>query len=67
MEEIAEFIDEEIHKLEYKLDHTRRLLQGAETGGVMNDRNWIGQKLVCLYSMIPLNMQTSVFSNFDRC
>lgn len=48
VEEIAEFIDEEIHKLEYKLDHTRRLLQGAETGGVMGDRSWIGQKN-CLY------------------
>ena len=31
-EQLAEEIDEELHKLMYKLDHTRRLLEGAETG-----------------------------------
>eukprot|EP01040_Poterioochromonas_malhamensis_P010505 gene10505-11436_t len=29
-EEIAELIDEAIHSLQYKVDHTRRLLQGSE-------------------------------------
>jgi hypothetical protein len=31
-EAAAEKIDEEIHKVQYKLDHCRRLLQGSETG-----------------------------------
>ena len=31
VEETAELIDEEVHKLHYKLDHTRRLLEGSET------------------------------------
>eukprot|EP00595_Chromulina_sp_UTEXLB2642_P002390 CAMPEP_0196767874 /NCGR_PEP_ID=MMETSP1095-20130614/42065_1 /TAXON_ID=96789 ORGANISM="Chromulina nebulosa, Strain UTEXLB2642" /NCGR_SAMPLE_ID=MMETSP1095 /ASSEMBLY_ACC=CAM_ASM_000446 /LENGTH=545 /DNA_ID=CAMNT_0042136649 /DNA_START=42 /DNA_END=1683 /DNA_ORIENTATION=- len=30
-EEIAEKIDEEIHSLQYKLDHCRRLIQGSES------------------------------------
>jgi hypothetical protein len=30
-EDIAERIDEEIHLLQYKLDHCRRLLQGSES------------------------------------
>ncbi len=29
-EAVAESIDEEIHTLQYKLDHCRRLLQGSE-------------------------------------
>ena len=31
VEQTAEVIDEEVHKLHYKLDHTRRLLEGSET------------------------------------
>ena len=31
-EAAAENIDEEIHRVQYKLDHCRRLLQGSETG-----------------------------------
>jgi hypothetical protein len=31
-EAAAEQIDEEIHRVQYKLDHCRRLLQGSETG-----------------------------------
>jgi ZIP family zinc transporter len=31
-EALAEEIDEELHKLMYKLDHARRLLEGAESG-----------------------------------
>jgi zinc transporter ZupT len=30
-EEIAEYIDENIHMLQYKLDHCRRLLEGSES------------------------------------
>ena len=30
-ENIAEKIDEEIHSLQYQLDHCRRLVQGSET------------------------------------
>ena len=30
--EITESIDEDVHKLGYKLDHCRRLLEGAESG-----------------------------------
>ena len=29
---LSEAIDEEIHRLHYKLDHTRRLLEGSESG-----------------------------------
>ena len=31
-EELSEQIDEELHKVMYKLDHCRRLLEGSETG-----------------------------------
>ena len=31
-EELSEAIDEQIHLLHYKLDHTRRLLEGSESG-----------------------------------
>jgi zinc transporter ZupT len=33
-EQIAEEIDEEIHSLQYKLDHCKRLLEGSEIEGV---------------------------------
>ena len=32
IEEISEFIDENVHKTQYKVDHVRRLLQGSEFG-----------------------------------
>ena len=32
IEEISEFIDENVHKTQYKIDHIRRLLQGSEFG-----------------------------------
>ena len=35
-EAIAEKIDEEVHLLQYKLDHVRRLLQGSESEGFCN-------------------------------
>jgi zinc transporter ZupT len=31
-EQLSEAIDEQIHQLHYKLDHTRRLLEGSESG-----------------------------------
>ena len=39
-ENISESIDEEIHRFQYKLDHTRRLLQGAETGHSNDSQLW---------------------------
>jgi hypothetical protein len=39
-EVISESIDEEIHRFQYKLDHTRRLLQGAETGHSNDSQLW---------------------------
>ena len=32
-EQLAEAIDESIHLLQYKIDHSRRLLQGSEING----------------------------------
>ena len=32
VEEISEYIDENVHKTQYKIDHIRRLLQGSEFG-----------------------------------
>jgi zinc transporter ZupT len=42
-EELAEIIDEEIHKLQYKLDHCRRLLQGSECG-VFHGPSWLNSE-----------------------
>jgi len=42
-EELAETIDEEIHKLQYKLDHCRRLLQGSECG-VFHGPSWLNSE-----------------------
>lgn len=55
-EEIAESMDEEIHRLQYKLDHTRRLLQGAETNiGISAPPSWVthDKKVIIAFLYFP--------------
>ena len=40
-EHIAEFIDEQVHLLQYKVDHCRRLLEGAESDVVVLKSTWL--------------------------
>lgn len=59
MEQNAELIDEEVHKLQYKIDHTRRLLEGHETS-LLNERIRRVSKSLIGSSMInPLNDQSN--------
>jgi len=45
-EDIAEHIDEQVHMLQYKLDHCRRLLEGSETDqfNTLSSSTWVTEE-----------------------
>jgi len=59
-EHIAEFMDEKVHVLQYKLDHTRRLLQGTET---TSENNTSSNNLTALHTV---GQQQSAWFNEER-
>lgn len=59
---ISEDIDEQTHSLQYKLDHTRRLLQGAEANlaGVEETENSLSEeKIIALKHRLHILEETS--------
>lgn len=69
--ELTESIDEDVHKLAYKLDHCRRLLEGAESGAAHPpfafDSTTLKSRCAELRGAVAhLNEHLRVTSGFDR-
>jgi len=67
VEEIAERIDENIHGLQYKLDHCRRLLQGSEANisGELS-KSWVTEERKVLMKQRLRNLKLTVDHVIDH-